>query len=147
MTKQRKQWLDEKGQLLKGQELYEAKKSWKASDWEGYLKDSVEKPLREIPVGGPDEIALLSDRASEGYADLLEVEKSSFLSKKIEQGMKILTEREREVLYALFWEGLSQRGLAKSLELNRATVVVYQKRALEKLARYLIETASGKERT
>lgn len=141
MTKQRKPWLDEEGQLLIGKELYDAKKSWKACDWEGYLKDSVEKPLREIPVGGPEEVAQLSDRVKAGYSDLFEADEHTYLSKKIEQAMKKLTEREREVLFALFWEGLSQRKLAENLEIARPTVTVYQQRALGKLARYLIEAA------
>lgn len=143
MTKQRKPWLDDEGQLLTGKGLHDAKKSWKACDWEGYLKDSVERPLREIPVGGPEEVAQLSDRVKSGYHDLFESDEHTFLSRKIEQGMKKLTEREREILFALFWEGLSQRKLADSLKIARPTVVVHQKRALEKLARYLIEAARG----
>ena len=143
MTKQRKPWLDDEGQLLTGKALHDAKKNWKACDWEGYLKDSVEKPLREIPVGGPEEVAQLSDRVKSGYSDLFETDEHTYLGKKIEQGMKKLTEREREILFALFWEGVSQRKLAENLEIARPTVAVYQQRALGKLARYLIEAARG----
>ena len=55
--------------------------------------------------------------------------------------LKPLAENLREVIYALFWEGTSQRALAKSLKLARPTVQIYQRRALQKVARHLIEVA------
>ncbi len=141
MTKLQKPWHDDQGQLLTGKALFEAKKKWKPMDWEGYLREAVDKPLREVPAGGAQELAQLSDRASEEYCDFLEVENRSFLTKKIEQSLTKLSAAEKEVLYALFWEGVSQRELAKSLNLHRLTVRTYQKRALEKVARHLIETS------
>lgn len=142
MTKQRKPWLDDKGQLLTDTELKRAKDSWRAEDWDNYLKETVEKPLRELPVGGAEEVAQLSDRAPYDYNDLFEIDDRTFLSHTLEESMKKLTIRERAVLKGLFWEGLSQREIAKKLQISRSAVLFNYKQGLQKLGEHLVKKVS-----
>ena len=51
--------------------------------------------------------------------------------------LHLLTEREREVVYCLYYDRRSERETAKYLGLSRATVRTYRQRALRKLKKSL----------
>ena len=53
-----------------------------------------------------------------------------------------LTEREREVIFCLFYDQISERETARKLNLSRSSVRTYRDRALRKLRRK-IENAEG----
>ncbi len=51
----------------------------------------------------------------------------------IQLPLQILTEREREVIFCLFYDQISERETARKLNLSRSSVRTYRDRALRKL--------------
>ncbi len=58
--------------------------------------------------------------------------------------LQVLTEREREVIFCLFYDQISERETAQKLNLSRSSVRTYRDRALRKLKRK-IEKAEGEK--
>jgi RNA polymerase sigma factor (sigma-70 family) len=56
--------------------------------------------------------------------------------------LQVLTEREQEVIFCLFYDQISERETARKLNLSRSSVRTYRDRALRKLRRK-IEKAEG----
>lgn len=60
--------------------------------------------------------------------------------------LEVLSPRQREVIYLLFYDGLSEREAAEKLGISRSSVHTHRGRALEKLERELEkELVDGEE--
>lgn len=55
----------------------------------------------------------------------------------IKKGLSMLKEKERKVIYLYFFDGLSEKGIAKRLLISQQRVNFLKKRALSKMKRYL----------
>jgi len=104
-------------------------RSWLAEDWEDYLK-SLEGGLKEsqLPLRDGDESNLTTS--------VFEITSNSATdqqSSQVEQILVGLTEKQSHVIRAIYWQGLSERNIARLMGISRTAVRKIKSRALKKL--------------
>jgi RNA polymerase sigma factor (sigma-70 family) len=140
MKIQLKPWTDERGRLLSDDDLRFQSKGWNTEIWEAYLKTI------EVKNSGMKYKPEIYDAfCSELMASIFSVvtnEKNSILKNKIEDAIADLPEKQRDVLHLIFWEGKSQRKIAKSWGVQQSSVFDLKERALSNL-RISLENLQG----
>lgn len=94
--------------------------------WENQLNEDglrVKRFFREIPL--PPEAL-----------DTFPLRRRAF-SRPIELPLQVLSPRQKEVIFCLFYDGLSENETAQVLGISRRSVRIHRKRALEKLKKAL----------
>ncbi|MFK7826806.1 MAG: sigma-70 family RNA polymerase sigma factor [Oligoflexales bacterium] len=139
MTTEQKPWLDKNGEPLSDEKIMKIKDDWSLDTWEEFLTSQVEYARQESLLDSPDEI----DTCQSGYTEIAgEFEagdKFTFLHFQVKKYLRHLNQREKKIIRALFWEGLSQRELAEQYGLSRAAITGTRDRALKKLGSLLID--------
>jgi RNA polymerase sigma factor (sigma-70 family) len=104
-------------------------RSWTAEQWEehlSFLEIGLREDLQFNPAKANEPFIWKAEEASEEYqeaaADLL----------------KILTQRQFAVIKLIFWQGKSERQVARIMQLSRSGVYDLKTRALKKLRKYSI---------
>lgn len=108
-------------------ELKEISRSWSPAEWESYLS-SLEIPRKEVITAKLDDINEEFPWASTGVSGLSE-EMSTQLKKAIDG----LSPQQRRVIYAKYWDGLSENKIAIRQGIARTTVQMHLSRAITKL--------------
>ena len=106
---------------------------WEALQWEMYLS-SLEVPLRESTTGLYGELCEnLVAEEDEARGDSL----SDDAVAKVRVALESLSLRQRQIIHAHYWEGLSEHEIARRLGIHRTTVQVHLQRAIRRLKRHL----------
>lgn len=138
MALQKKPWLGKNGEPVPEVDLRSMTEAWGANTWEEFLKTTVECPLRET-LSGSQAVENLEDGYRDAYQEMLAHEEYPNLTQLVRSLIKRLTIREREVVYATFWQGKSQNEIAKALKVKRSVIRNYRDRALKKLGVLFVE--------
>ena len=105
---------------------------WESLQWEMYLS-SLEVPLRESTTGLYDELCENLVAEEEPSGDSL----SDDALAKVRAALESLSHRQRQIVHAHYWEGLSEHEIARRLGIHRTTVQVHLQRAIRRLKRHL----------
>lgn len=109
--------------------LREKSKSWSAEDWESYL--------RTIEVGLKESLSSMGEVTRMGLTsnvfEYAETDCSDDVSELVENLLSLLSERQAFVLRRVFWDGKSERQIAKMMKISRQAVYDLKKRALKNL--------------
>lgn len=111
------------------QEIRTESKSWTAEQWESYLA-TLEVGLKE----SQPRISEVQRQAwTSNIFDLSAAAPSEELTQKISELVSTLTERQKFIIGKIFWDGLSERQVAKMMGISRQGVFDLKKRALRRL--------------
>lgn len=122
-------WISETGKPLDLSTLRELSRAWSAKDWEVYLT-SLDGHQRELQASTNtvEELGL----AANVYPTFLPG-CSPELSKIVVPLLRALTRKQKFVIKKIFFEGRSERQVARMMMISRSGVVDLKKRALRKL--------------
>ncbi len=128
-------WLDDKGNPLSLSLLKKQSATWSSEIWEAYLQ-TLESPTVEAVL--PErKISCLSDKSQCElmFRKMHRVEPEITIRDKshLIKAVNDLSPVEKTIIKKLFWQKLSERQVAKTLNLSRASVRAHYKRALGKL--------------
>ncbi len=119
-----KPWLNSRGYLFTDDELKSISKFWNQKTWEDYL-DFIETPRTE---------SILEEEHYTGLAEKLkytiEQEEDRDLQSELSLALINLTEKQREILEFIFWDGLTTRDIGFKLSISSAAVQKIKDRAL-----------------
>ena len=152
------------GESLCPHQLKRESKKWNLEDWknfETYLKEErpedqalweiylkkLETPLREALISHKRYNIQAKRIPAERY-DENDQDRPSYCryEKHLHGSIKILSGREREIIEGIFWDGKTERRLARELEINKTAVSIYKKRALDKIKEYMLNIHDEKKR-
>lgn len=135
-----KPWLDERGRVLGDELLKQVSSSWSPETWEAYLS-SIETGIveQQLIPGHYDQIA---ESSSDTWASASECTADYELKTQVEILMSDLSDQQKRVIQMTFWEGRSERFVARSLGVSRSSVFVLKKRALRHLAKKLNQVSA-----
>ncbi len=137
-------WLTSNGSVKSDAELKEICQSWPPKVWEEYLKN-FESCQNEFLTPDIDQIRQdPSQNCVEIYKSLLAQEEFPELKRVINAALCSLSTQEQKVIRSLYWDGLSQREAAKTLDLAKTSLSIYRERALKKLGDFLLSGAIKK---
>ena len=114
---------------------------WESLQWEMYLS-SLEVPLRESTTGLYNELCENLVAEEEPRGDTL----SDDAIAKVRHALESLSLRQRQIIHARYWEGLSEHEIARRLGIHRTTVQVHLQRAIRRLKRHLSSKLLTSER-
>ena len=140
-SKTQKPWLDQHGKLYSDGALRTISQHWSTEIWESFLRETVDRPLREEPQTPQQLDRFSKEEICKFWLDLQPKDVSS--NQKFMLGNLIrrkLTPRQQQVLRLIYWEGMSERAAAKVLGVDRSTVAASKKRSLRKLKGLLENT-------
>ncbi|MFK7824491.1 MAG: sigma factor-like helix-turn-helix DNA-binding protein [Oligoflexales bacterium] len=144
MSIDRKPWLDADGNVYPNAKLMELKRNWSLSTWEEFLQAEVDVSRQEALLHSPNHI----ENCSRGFGEIVkEMDTEDHyprLQKQIRQYLKRLSKKEQQILDAIFWEGKSQRQLAKETKVSRTAITNTRDRALKKLGTFFVENLSAR---
>ncbi|MFK7823626.1 MAG: sigma factor-like helix-turn-helix DNA-binding protein [Oligoflexales bacterium] len=144
MSKAKLPWEGFKGQLLPKKQLKAKTRSWDRVTWENYLQEEVESGRTESLLDDPWKI----DEYETSYGNIakesLDTGKLQAFKNQLGSLLSLLTEKEQRIIFLIFWKGLSQREIARSLKLHRRSVENSRDRALKKLGNAWIKEALQK---
>ncbi|MGE4133289.1 MAG: sigma factor-like helix-turn-helix DNA-binding protein [Bdellovibrionales bacterium] len=124
-----KPWIGEKGQVLDKAALRQISKSWGPTNWEFYLS-SLDGHQKECQAS----TNLIEESAlAENIYPMFVPGCSPELSESMNRLLKSLTEKQKFVIEKIFFEGRSERQVARMMMISRTGVVDLKKRALRNL--------------
>ena len=133
VKKSRRPWLDHRGRPLPTETLRELSKSWSEKTWEKYLH-SLDGSIEGLQLMSSRKLRAKTEYQVHSIFDLhAEKSDTSSIKNKIFESLSVLTGRQREVIEAIFYGGLSIEETAAKLKLTKSTVFEHQKDALTKL--------------
>ena len=122
-----KPWLDNKGQLVRDNELKLISRNWCEETWEDYLS-YIETPRTE---------SILNYDYYHNLSEVLHLyddsDAPSPVDTKLLRALENLTEKQKEILFLTFWEGFSTRRIALRMNISCAAVQKTKDRALNSL--------------
>ena len=148
MAKREKYYIGLNGQVFEvSRELYEA--YYKGQRKEKYFTHDLKQERIKVDKETGEKIVIPSREDS--YERLLETEKQfaeetediedaairAVMLEKLKEALHILTYEEKEIIYALFYQEISEVELAKRLGIARTTLQSRKYKILEKLKKFL----------
>ena len=110
-----------------------------SDQWESYLK-IFEAPRKESIISSKGYQLALESMTEPIWRDS-PVDKLTTAEKlAVRQAIKKLSEREQQVIYAIFWLDLSLSKVAAHLDMTKSSVQTLKKRAFIKLKRHLLKS-------
>lgn len=130
-------WLDKHGFPLEEDELFAVSRSWGQKTWERYL-DHFEKPRAEAVLlpriydrrASEMEYSIFEDGINHADEELTEV---------MSETLNLLNPKYKLILQLFFWEGKSERDIAKQLKIRQQSLHTLKKRALKEFKRLMEE--------
>lgn len=130
-------WIGPDGNSLSLDEIREISKSWDQSTWTRYL-DSLELPAKEKYLPEP-RLRRESQKNNINIFDFSQVNSDQETRERVQDLLKSLTLRQRQVIEMSFWMNMSQRQIARSLSISQPAVLETRQQALKKLRDLLAE--------
>ncbi len=117
--------------------LRDESRAWSTEQWEAHLR-TLEVELKESHSSLTEVITLglttnIFEFSAESYPEAAEL---------IEPLMSVLSDRQRFVIQQLFYEGRSERRVAKAMGISRNAVCKFRKRAIKKMRSHLTPQVS-----
>lgn len=109
--------------------LRRVSKNWNAREWESYLQ-TLEIGLSESLAS---QAVVASKAISNNIFELSSTNSSEEISKIVSDLLSQLSERQALVLTKIFWDGKSERKIAREMKISRQAVYDLKKRALRNL--------------
>lgn len=131
-------WLTPEGRLYSDEILQQISKSWSLDTWEEFLKETVDKPLKEIPIT-KQELDRFDESVVKEFWDKIcnsqfDDEVSAYVRRVIRDH---LTPKQQQLVRLIFWEGYSLKQCAECMALSKSTVYGSKQDILKKLKRLL----------
>ncbi len=123
-TKSNKPWLNSRGYLFTDDELKSISKSWTRKTWEEYL-DYIETPRTES-ILDEDHYTGLAEKLKYSFEQVDDCD----LQGELSLALINLTDKQREILEFIFWDGLTTRDIGFKLNISSAAVQKIKDRAL-----------------
>ena len=111
--------------------LRETSQGWSETEWEAYLR-TLEIPLRETLTRKYDDLAEALEAPDPNASQLTE---KAML--RLQDAISQLSPKQRTVIQATFWEGLSTSEIARRYGMGRTTVQMHTARAITRLKHLL----------
>ena len=112
--------------------------NWLEGDWESYLK-TLEVGLKEIQISSVD---LDREAIGANIFDLSSGSAPTATAEKVERLLSLLSEKQRYVLRATYWEGKSERKIASMMGVSRPAIQRIKRRAFHRLRSIGVDTVS-----
>lgn len=122
-----------KSPKLQDEEILRAEsRTWNAQEWEAHLKT--------VEVGLSESLSSRAEVLSQSIANNIFELSSSGCSEELSDIVNLLlahlSERQALVLRKIFWDGKSERKIAREMKISRQAVYDLKKRALKNLRRH-----------
>jgi len=131
-------WLTPEGRLYSDEILKQISKSWSLDTWEEFLKETVDKPLKEIPVTKQQLDRFDGNVVKEFWEKICNPEFDDEISSYVRRVIRDhLTPKQQHLIRLIFWEGYSESRVAECMSLSRNTVPGLKREILSKLKRLL----------
>lgn len=128
-----KPWLDQRGRPLPAEQLLDISKNWDVRTWNRYLQ-SIDGSIEGVQLVSGRKLRTKCDYLTQSIFDQrAEKNEPDSVQNKIRSTLAILSERQRQVIDSIYFEGLSIEKTAAKLNLSKPTVFEYKKSALAKL--------------
>ena len=106
--KTKKEWLDNRGRVLPTEQLKEISKSWDQKTWEQFL-DSTDGSIEGLQLMSARRLAYKTEYMTNTVFDLwAEKNESEKIKDIVRQGLSGLTERQKQIIEAVYFDGLSE---------------------------------------
>jgi RNA polymerase sigma factor (sigma-70 family) len=135
-----KPWLDHRGRSLSDEALKQMSGSWCPDTWEAYLC-SIEKGIVEEQLN-PGHYDKMAEASEDSWVSISGTSADEELKKQVEALMSDLSDQQKRVIQMTFWEGRSERSVARTLGISRSSVFVLKKRALKHLAKKITKVSA-----
>lgn len=112
-------------------------KGWTLKDWENYLS-ILDVGIKESQLTDLN----LDDKNPENIFELSAGSATSVQATRVGSALDGLTEKQRFVIQAIFWEGKSERKIATLLGASRSAVQRLKRRAIRNLKALGVDTVS-----
>lgn len=142
-------WADEHGEPLAKEILIEKSRRWDRVTWEAYLK-SLEGSLKESQPGH----WVIQNSVVTETKCVPDNNFSNISAEAIEQLLSLLTPRQREIIHAIYWQGLSERQVARNFGISQSTVQDIKQRGITRIKKHshklpltfpIVETAADSQ--
>lgn len=142
MKKFKRPWLTSAGLEISREQLRKISESWDQETWEQYLT-WYETPRSESlhPQRRYDQ---LCETSTESIFILAQSNSDNDLKKRVSTYLAVLTQQQRQVIEMIFWEGRSERHVARDLGINHKSVHRIKFRALKKISSLIKEGPSSR---
>lgn len=135
--KTKKEWLDSRGRMLPIEQLRESSKSWDQKKWEQFL-DSTDGSIEGLQLMSGRKLTYKTEYMTSTIFDLwAEKNGSEKIKEIIRHGLASLTERQKQIVKAVYYEGLSIEGAAAKFGLSKSTAFVHLQKALLNLKQHI----------
>lgn len=124
-------WLNSKGQMLPDKKLKDISRRWDQETWEKYL-NYLDGTISEQQIH-PNDYEKMSEKMEKSCWDLTQSDADRDSKSLVNTLFKELSTHQRKILKMIFWEGRSERFIARELNISRGTVNTIRKRALKRL--------------
>lgn len=124
-------WLNSKGQMLSDKKLKEISPRWDQDTWEKYL-NYLDGTLSEQQFH-PNAYEDMSEKMEKSCWELTQSDADRDSKSLVNSLFRELSTHQRKILKMIFWEGRSERFVARELKLSRSTIKVIKRRALKRL--------------
>lgn len=124
-------WLNSKGQMLSDKKLKTISRQWDQETWEKYL-NYFDGTLSEQQFH-PNAYDEMSEKMEKSCWELTQSDADRDSKSLVNSLFKELSTHQRKILKMIFWDGRSERFVARELKLSRSTVKVIKRRALKRL--------------
>lgn len=134
----KKAWLDTRGRMLPTEQLKEVSKSWDEKTWEQFL-DSTDGSVEGLQLLSSKRLSCKTDYMTQSIFDLwAEKSDSEEIQQIIQIALEKLTSRQRQVIEATYFDGLSIEGAAAQIGITKSTAFVHLQKALLNLKHHII---------
>ncbi len=130
-----KPWKNQDGKPFGDKALSQISKSWDAETWEQYLTATVDVERAEDESLIDDFESLLEESSEALWDGPLHVPEP--VKRSIEGALKLLTKKQKEAIWLIYWRGLSLTGASRKLEICRKSVLERIDGSLNKIERLL----------
>ncbi len=133
--------------IMSEKELRRLSRNWSPEEWENYLVENIEIPLKETQIGFKRYQKACAKMTESIFENVSSQEESTRgLKDKIRPAMKLLTTRERQVIRYLFWHNRTRKETAETLGIGLGNVHNLRKRALKKIESYFAQKPQNGEK-
>ncbi len=137
MKRECKPWLDPNGKPYTEEVLKEISQNWDQETWEVYLQ-AQEYYLREKLIE-PQRYDELADRQEETIFQRFCLSSDSETQELVEFLLTNLSPKQRFVIEQVFFEGRTEREIARELGISQPRVHLYKTKALDQIKRLMRE--------
>ncbi len=136
IRKTKKEWLDNRGRFLPLEQLKEVSQTWDEKTWNRFL-DDTDGSVEGLQLISAKRLSYKTAYMTQTIFDLwAEGSSPENIQQIVQLGLMKLTSRQRQVVEAIYFGGLSIAGAASKLGITKSTAFAHLQKALMNLKRY-----------